>query len=97
MNKQIINHGVPVDLMDEAMKVYKEFFSLPAEEKENYAKDAANNTNRGAATLYSSSAKHYDSEEHRYWRDVLEHSCNLDGEDKKTWPDNPPRYRYLPI
>jgi len=90
---QIINHGVPVDLMDEAMKVYKEFFSLPAEEKENYAKDAANNTNRGAATLYSSSAKHYDSEEHRYWRDVLEHSCNLDGEDKKTWPDNPPRYR----
>ncbi|KAK4713889.1 hypothetical protein R3W88_019796 [Solanum pinnatisectum] len=90
---QIINHGVPVDLMDEAMKVYKEFFSLPAEEKAEYAKDAANNTNRGAATLYSSSAKHYDSEEHRYWRDVLEHSCNLDGKDKITWPSNPPRYR----
>ncbi|XP_060190223.1 hyoscyamine 6-dioxygenase-like [Lycium barbarum] len=90
---QVINHGVPEDLMDEAMKVYKEFFSLPVEEKANYAKEAANNTARGAATLYSSSAKHYDSEEHRYWRDVLEHSCNLDGEDKITWPDNPPRYR----
>ncbi|KAF3627904.1 hypothetical protein BC332_18854 [Capsicum chinense] len=90
---QVINHGVSDDLMKEAMKVYKEFFSLPAEEKASYAKDAANNTARGAATLYTSSAKHYDSEEHRYWRDVLEHSANLDGKDKVTWPDNPPRYR----
>ncbi|XP_009790805.1 hyoscyamine 6-dioxygenase-like [Nicotiana tabacum] len=90
---QVINHGVPEDLMKGAMKVYQEFFSLPVEEKANYAKEATNNTSRGAATLYSSSAKHYGSEEHRYWRDVLEHSCNVDGEDKNTWPHNPPRYR----
>ncbi|XP_060190070.1 hyoscyamine 6-dioxygenase-like [Lycium barbarum] len=90
---QVINHGVAEDLMDEAVEVYKDFFSLPVEEKAHYAKEAANNTARGAATLYSSSAKHYDSEDHRYWRDVLEHSCNHDGEDKLNWPDNPPRYR----
>ncbi|KAJ8532043.1 hypothetical protein K7X08_011966 [Anisodus acutangulus] len=90
---QVINHGVREDLMEEAMEVYKEFFSLSVEEKAHYAKEAANNTARGAATLYCSNAKNYDSEEHRYWRDVLEHSCNLDGQDKITWPDNPPRYR----
>ncbi|WMV49476.1 hypothetical protein MTR67_042861 [Solanum verrucosum] len=26
---QVTNHGVPEDLMDEAMKVYEEFFNLP--------------------------------------------------------------------
>ncbi|KAK4342430.1 hypothetical protein RND71_038246 [Anisodus tanguticus] len=68
---QVINHGVREDLMEEAMEVYKEFFSLSVEEKAHYAKEAANNTARGAATLYSSNAKNYDSEEHRYWRDVI--------------------------
>lgn len=76
------------------MKVSKELFSLPAEEKERYATDVANNTATGAAKIYNSSAKHYDSEEHRYWRDVLEHSANLDGKDRETWPDKPSRYRY---
>lgn len=90
---QIINHGVPEKLMEEAMKVSKELFSLPAEEKERYATDVANNTATGAAKIYNSSAKHYDSEEHRYWRDVLEHSANLDGKDRETWPDKPSRYR----
>ncbi|XP_009777933.1 hyoscyamine 6-dioxygenase-like [Nicotiana tabacum] len=89
---QVINHGIPENLMDEAMEVYQEFFSLPVEEKANYAKEAANAA-RGAATLYSSSARHYETEEHKYWRDVLEHTCNVDGEDKSIWPDKPPRYR----
>ncbi|MCD9560600.1 hypothetical protein HAX54_019317 [Datura stramonium] len=82
---QIINHGVPQVLMDEAMKVCQEFFNLPMEEKVHYAKETE--------TLYTSNPKHYVSEEHQYWKEVLEHNCNIDGEDQNTWPSNPPKYR----
>ncbi|KAH0751784.1 hypothetical protein KY285_004932 [Solanum tuberosum] len=82
---QVTNHGVPEDLMDEAMKVYEEFFNLPVEEKENYANEGE--------TLYTSNPKHSNSKEHKYRKEVLEHNCNIDGQDKKTWPSNPPKYR----
>ncbi|KAM3235425.1 hypothetical protein P3L10_015461 [Capsicum annuum] len=80
---RVINHGVPQDLMKEAMKVYEGFFYLPMDEKEKYAKEP----------LYTYSTKHNDSEEHRYWKEVLEHNCNVDGQDQNTWPTNPPNYR----
>ncbi|KAH0723823.1 hypothetical protein KY290_005022 [Solanum tuberosum] len=72
---QVTNHGVPEDLMDEAMKVYEEFFNLPVEEKENYANEGE--------TLYTSNPKHSNSKEHKYRKEVLEHNCNIDGQDKK--------------
>ncbi|KAG5579778.1 hypothetical protein H5410_050405 [Solanum commersonii] len=73
MMKKVTNHGVPEDLMDEAMEVYKEFFNFPVEEQENYA--------NAAKTLYTSNPKHYISKEHKYWKEVLEHNCNIDGQD----------------
>ncbi|KAH0722341.1 hypothetical protein KY290_005020 [Solanum tuberosum] len=82
---QVTNHGVLEDLMDEAMEMYEEFFNLPVEEKENYA--------NAAKTLYTSNPKHYNSKDHKYWKEVLEHNCNIGGQDKKTWPSNPPKYR----
>ncbi|KAH0723822.1 hypothetical protein KY289_006866 [Solanum tuberosum] len=85
MMKQVTNHGVPEDLMDEAMEVYEEFFNLPVEEKENYA--------NAAETLYTSNPKHYNSKDHNYLKEVLEHNYNIDGQDKKTCPSNPPQYR----
>ncbi|KAK4723903.1 hypothetical protein R3W88_026682 [Solanum pinnatisectum] len=60
---QVINHGVPEDLMDEAMKVYEEFFNLPVEEKEKYTNEAE--------TLYTSNPKHYNSKEHKYRKEVI--------------------------
>ncbi|KAK4723901.1 hypothetical protein R3W88_026680 [Solanum pinnatisectum] len=74
---QVINQGVPADLMDEAMEVYEEFLDLPMKEKENYAKKAE--------TLYTNNPKHHASKEHKYWTEVLEHNCNMDGQDKQTW------------
>ena len=34
---QVVNHGVPHYLMDDITRIGKEFFQLPAEEKEKYA------------------------------------------------------------
>ncbi|KAG5587558.1 hypothetical protein H5410_047992 [Solanum commersonii] len=61
--------------MDEAMEVYEEFFNFPVEEKENYV--------NAVETLYTSNPKHYNSKEHKFWKEVLEHNCNIDGQDKK--------------
>ncbi|KNA05354.1 hypothetical protein SOVF_191130 [Spinacia oleracea] len=33
---QVINHGVSIELMDNARDMFKEFFNLPAEEKAKY-------------------------------------------------------------
>ncbi|KAH0721531.1 hyoscyamine 6-dioxygenase-like [Solanum tuberosum] len=82
---QVINHRVPEDLMDKAMEVYEEFFNLPVKQKENYAEKAE--------TLYTNNPKHHASKEHKYWKEVLEHNCNIDGQDKQTWPSNPPTFR----
>lgn len=87
MIKQVTNHGVPENLMDKAMEVYEEFFNLPMEEKENYA--------NVAKTLYTSNRKNYNSKEHKYLKEILEHNSNIDGQDKRIWPSNPPIYRYL--
>ncbi|KAH0661602.1 hypothetical protein KY284_026533 [Solanum tuberosum] len=68
---EVINHGVPEDLMGEAIKVYGEFFNLSVKEKENYADKAE--------TLYTNNTKHYVLKAHKYWKEVLENNYNIDG------------------
>ncbi|KAK4342428.1 hypothetical protein RND71_038244 [Anisodus tanguticus] len=84
---QVINHGISENLMEEAMKVYEEFFSLPVEEKADYAKVAENAGCK--AMLYSNLAQYYGTKEYSYWRDALNHNCD----DPEILPHNPPRFR----
>lgn len=41
---QIVNHGVPLALMERIRQVAKEFFALPVEEKQKYSATAPTNT-----------------------------------------------------
>lgn len=85
----MINHGVSEELMDETMKVTKEFHEMPAIEKaRECSKDPKNR-----CKLYTSS-ENYSTEKLHYWRDALVHPCHPLEEYIQFWPENPTRYRY---
>ncbi|KAL7145412.1 hypothetical protein ABFS83_07G082000 [Erythranthe nasuta] len=85
---QVINHGIPTSLMDDAMSVSKEFFATPAEYKTSfYSTDIATKCKIFSSTL------NYDNEEVHYWRDSFSHYCHPLQDQIHLWPDNPPRYR----
>uniref|UniRef100_A0A803M7R0 Fe2OG dioxygenase domain-containing protein n=2 Tax=Chenopodium quinoa TaxID=63459 RepID=A0A803M7R0_CHEQI len=74
--------------MEDAMKVFKEFFELPFEKKSHlYTHDE-----NVKCKLYTSSYN-YENEEIHYWRDCLIHDCAPLKESFDLWPRNPPRYR----
>nr|AFP99876.1 hyoscyamine 6 beta-hydroxylase [Hyoscyamus senecionis] len=94
---QVINHGFPEELMLETMEVCKEFFALPAEEKEKFKP-------KGEAAKFElpleQKAKLYiegeqlSNEEFLYWKDTLAHGCHpLDQDLVNSWPEKPAKYR----
>uniref|UniRef100_A0A803LFC8 Fe2OG dioxygenase domain-containing protein n=2 Tax=Chenopodium quinoa TaxID=63459 RepID=A0A803LFC8_CHEQI len=75
--------------MEDAMKVFKEFFELPFEKKSHLYNTHDENVK---CKLYTSSSN-YENEEIHYWRDCLIHDCTPLKESFDLWPQNPPRYR----
>ncbi|XP_021770459.1 hyoscyamine 6-dioxygenase-like [Chenopodium quinoa] len=88
---QVINHGVSKDLIDEALKVFKEVFELPPEEKSKINMEEDLNQ---FCRIYSSSYN-FNTEKFHYWRDVLKHHCSPLEECIKFWPQNPENYREI--
>ncbi|GMI98708.1 DMR6-LIKE OXYGENASE 1 [Hibiscus trionum] len=85
---QVINHGIPEDVMDQSMDVFKEFFEMPAEDKAMlYSQDPEN-----SCRLLTSSVN-YGREKFHHWRDNLRHPCHLLEDCIKIWPQKPIRYR----
>ncbi|KAK9013428.1 hypothetical protein V6N11_041437 [Hibiscus sabdariffa] len=86
---QVVNHGVPEDLMKESMDVLKEFFEMPAEDKAVlYSEDPRNRCR------LSTSSVNYAREKVHHWRDNLRHPCLPGLEDCiQLWPQKPIRYR----
>ncbi|XP_074268172.1 hyoscyamine 6-dioxygenase-like [Silene latifolia] len=85
---QVINHGVPWRLMDDAIGVFKEFFELPSEEKSRICLEEQSRK----FSLFTSSSD-YDKETHHFWRDATTHSCTPLEECIQYWPSKPLRYR----
>ncbi|KAK4441595.1 Hyoscyamine 6-dioxygenase [Sesamum alatum] len=85
---QVINHGIPVSLMDDTMNVLKEFFGMSPEYKANFYSTDINSKCR----IYSSTMS-YDSEEVHYWRDNFTHHCHPLEDQLQLWPEKPTRYR----
>ncbi|KAM3683337.1 hypothetical protein ACB098_12G139400, partial [Castanea mollissima] len=85
---QVINHGVPSNLMDEAMSVFKEFHALSGEDK---AIETSKDPNK-SCYIYTSSPN-YATEKFHFWRDGLMHHCNPLEKYIQFWPEKPPRYR----
>ncbi|KZV32991.1 hyoscyamine 6-dioxygenase [Dorcoceras hygrometricum] len=85
---QVINHGIPVSLIDKTMRVFQEFFGMPPEYKSIfYSTDM-----KRKCRIYSSSMD-YDKEEVHYWRDNFTHHCHPIEDHIGLWPENPTNYR----
>ncbi|KAJ7945166.1 Flavonol synthase [Quillaja saponaria] len=86
---QVVNHGIPNDVINKLQSVGKEFFELPQQEKEAYAKPPGSQTVEGYGTNLQK-----DPQGKKSWVDHLFHriwppsSINF-----QFWPKNPPSYR----
>jgi flavonol synthase len=86
---QVVNHGIPSDLIAKLQDVGKKFFELPQEEKEVYAKPHDSKSIEGYGSKLQNNPQVKKS-----WVDHLFHiiwppsSINY-----QFWPNNPPSYR----
>lgn len=82
------NHGVPRSLMDDAKRMFKEFFKLPAKEKSSFI----NSDHNKKFKLFTSTLND-DEEEIHLWRDAFLQECSPLEECIQYWPDKPDKYR----
>ncbi|KAK7394372.1 hypothetical protein VNO78_14898 [Psophocarpus tetragonolobus] len=87
---QVINHGVPKELMDDTLNIFKEFHAMPAEEK---IRESSRDPN-GSCRLYSSREVN-NKDIVQFWRDTLRHFCPPSGEFIQFLPQKPAKYREL--
>ncbi|KAI9118890.1 hypothetical protein K1719_009565 [Acacia pycnantha] len=86
---QVINHGIPENVMKEAMSVWKEFFQLPLEAKQELYTEGITTKD---CRLYTSTPI-YGREKVHLWRDALRHSCLPLEKWQHTWPQTPTKYQ----
>lgn len=87
---QIVNHGIPVEVTENFQRVGRQFFELPQEEKEKYAKDPNSKSVEGYGTLLQKDLKGK-----RGWVDHLFNKIwPPSAIDDRFWPKNPSDYRY---
>uniref|UniRef100_M1DD15 2-oxoglutarate-dependent dioxygenase n=1 Tax=Solanum tuberosum TaxID=4113 RepID=M1DD15_SOLTU len=79
---QIINHGIPIGVLEDLKDAAHKFFELPAEEKVKYCKD---NYSAGESVLIFWSAIGEKNEKVLDWRDSIKHGCNPQN-DSNLWP-----------
>ena len=88
---QVVNHGIPNEVMENLRRVGKEFFELPQEEKEVYAKPHDSKSMEGYGTKLQK-----EIEGKKGWVDHLFHNIwPPSAINYKFWPNNPPSYRYI--
>lgn len=84
---QVKNHGVPESTMAEMMRVAREFFHLPTEEKMRYF-----STDPKCLMRYATSFN-VKEEKILSWRDFLRYPCEPLEEMMSLWPDKPTDFR----
>ena len=87
----MINHGIDEKLLEDVLRVSKEFFDLPDEEKSRLFSDDPKRSCR----LYTSID--YINEDVHYWKDTLKHPCHPLEEHRQSWPVKPARYKYVSV
>ena len=88
---QVVNHGIESEVIRKLQKVGKEFFELPQEEKELYAKPAGAQTVEGYGTKLQKEV-----EGKKGWVDHLFHKIwPPSAINYQFWPKNPPSYRLV--
>ncbi|URD86970.1 hypothetical protein MUK42_27439 [Musa troglodytarum] len=84
---QVVNHGVPDELMLSLMAVASEFFRLPPEEKAKHYSDDP------AKKMRLSTSFNIRKETVRNWRDYLRLHCYPLEEFVPGWPSNPASFK----
>lgn len=88
---QVVNHDIPSELISKLQSVGKNFFDLPKEEKELYAKPPNSKSVEGYGTFLQK-----ELEGKKAWVDHLFHKIWPPSViNYRFWPQNPPNYRYL--
>lgn len=88
---QLVNHGIPMEVIEELQRVGTAFFGLPQDEKEVYATVPGSGSFQGYGTKLQR-----DLEGKKAWVDYLFHNVWPESRvDYKYWPMNPPEYRYV--
>ena len=88
---QVVNHGIPSELISKLQKVGKEFFELPQEEKEVIAKPEGYKGVEGYGTKLQKEVQGK-----KGWVDHLFHIVWPPSFiNYHFWPKNPPSYRYI--
>nr|QJD15033.1 dechloroacutumine halogenase [Menispermum canadense] len=86
---QVVNHGIPTDVIDKFMRVGREFFELPQEEKMAYARPPGATSLEGYETRFER-----DYVGKKAWADLLFHNVWPPSiVNYSFWPKNPPSYR----
>ncbi|XP_015697205.1 2-oxoglutarate-dependent dioxygenase 11-like [Oryza brachyantha] len=84
---QLINHGVPDDVISDVRRDLTEFFSLPMEAKEAYAKSPDDYEGYGQHFVVSEKQK-------LDWGDLLHLRLRpVESRDMRFWPAHPPSFR----
>ncbi|KAL8207965.1 hypothetical protein R6Q57_007377 [Mikania cordata] len=84
---QVINHGIPASVMQDALDSAEEFFDLPSDEKVCFASADVHKPVR-----YGTSMNH-GMDKVLYWRDFIKLYANPISDWIHLWPSNPPTYR----
>ncbi|CAK9178219.1 unnamed protein product [Ilex paraguariensis] len=86
---QVVNHGIPSKAIEKLQEVGKEFFELPQEEKEVYAKPQGSESVEGYGTKLQKEVGGK-----KAWADHLFHKIWPPAAiNYHFWPKNPPSYR----
>ncbi|XP_047957709.1 flavanone 3-dioxygenase 3 [Salvia hispanica] len=84
---QVINHGIPVSLTDQALDVAADFFDMPNDTKMQFA-----STNVHEPVRYGTSLNQV-NDKIQYWRDFIKHYANPISTWIDLWPSEPPSYK----
>ncbi|KAL1190892.1 Flavanone 3-dioxygenase 3 [Cardamine amara subsp. amara] len=84
---QIINHGVPSSVVNDAVDAATRFFDLSADEKMHLVSNNFHDPVRYGTSINHSTDKVY------YWRDFIKHYSHPLSKWIDLWPSNPPCYK----
>ncbi|CAK9309924.1 unnamed protein product [Citrullus colocynthis] len=84
---QVINHGVSKELINETMKILKEFHAMSLEDKE---RECSKDPDK-SCKFYTSS-QYYDNEQTHNWREALTFKCHPLDKYVHFWPEKPPKF-----
>ncbi|KAK6804307.1 hypothetical protein RDI58_002091 [Solanum bulbocastanum] len=84
---QVVNHGIPLSVMKDALDNAIEFFDLPSEEKMHLLSSNVHDPVRYSTSLND------DKDKVSFWRDFLKHYANPISNWIDLWPSNPTFYK----